>query len=53
MARNDIQAIDVGGVDGITDIRVVDDSLMYIAINLAYIYSQSTVCVCLWVSVNN
>ena len=53
MARNDIQAIDVGGVDGITDIRVVDDALIDRAINLADIYSQSTGCVGLWVSVNH
>ncbi|CUQ35546.1 Uncharacterised protein [Segatella copri] len=52
MTRYDVESINVGGVDGIAHVCMVDDAFVERAVYLADVHAQSTGSVCLWVGVH-
>ena len=51
MAGYDVETVDVGGVDGLFDIGVVNDTLVERAVHLLDVYAQSARSVGLWVGI--
>ena len=53
MARNDVQSLDVGLIDSVVDVGMVDDALVDRAVHLLDVHSQTAAGVCLRVSVDD
>lgn len=53
VARHDVESVDVGSVDGITHICMVDDALIERTIYLADVHTQTAGCVCLRVGIDD
>ena len=53
MARDDVQSFDVGLIDGVVNVGMVDDALVDGAVHLLDVHTETTAGVRLWVSVND